>query len=127
MGACSVIGPGFFVAALLFGLVHVLNPSDIFGGEWLFDWSWGLASLHAGVFFALLRVTTGTVWAGVVMHFVHNACFECLAEGSLTTALAWTLAWTVLGVMWGISGGRDRVDPNCVGAPEPAARPRPAV
>jgi uncharacterized protein len=35
------IGPGLLVASLLFGSIHVLNPTRPFEGHWEFSWLWG--------------------------------------------------------------------------------------
>jgi hypothetical protein len=62
-------GPGLFLAAALFGLVHVLNPTDYFAGVYRFAWPHGLATA-ATLYYGFLRERTGCVWVPALVHFV---------------------------------------------------------
>ena len=61
------LGPGLFGAAFLFGLVHVLNSADYFGGTYRFMWWHGLAA-GSTLFYGFLRERTGSVLAPVLVH-----------------------------------------------------------
>ncbi len=65
-------GVGLFVAALLFGVIHVLNPVDYFAGHWDFAWSWGVVEFTVGLFFGCLRERTGSVFPGAIVHGVDD-------------------------------------------------------
>ena len=59
-------GPGLIGAALLFGLVHVLNPFDYFTGEGSLAWWHGLATVAAP--YGFLREKTGSVVCPAITH-----------------------------------------------------------
>lgn len=62
-------GPGLFIASLLFGLIHVFNPTKPYEGRWEFSWVWGAgAFLVGGVLYGYLREWTGSIWCGTVVH-----------------------------------------------------------
>lgn len=69
---CAV-GPGLIVSSLLFGLIHVLNTVDYFGGRWDFGWWYGLGTTTIGLLYGYLRARTGSVWAGAVTHGMVDA------------------------------------------------------
>jgi membrane protease YdiL (CAAX protease family) len=69
---CAV-GPGLIVSSLLFGLIHVLNTFDYFGGRWDFGWWYGLGATIEGLLYGYLRARTGSVWAGAVTHGMVDA------------------------------------------------------
>jgi membrane protease YdiL (CAAX protease family) len=71
-------GPGLVFAALLFGLVHLLNPFDYFGTSRELAWWHGLATVAMPYGFLFAR--TGSVVAPAVLHglvdvlmLVHSA------------------------------------------------------
>ena len=60
-------GPGLFGAALLFGVIHVLNPADYFRGHIELNWTHGLTTATA-LYFGFLRERTGSVVAPAIVH-----------------------------------------------------------
>ncbi len=60
-------GFGLFGAAFFFGLVHVLNSADYFGGTYRLMWWHGLAAGSA-LFYGFLRERYGSVLAPAVVH-----------------------------------------------------------
>jgi membrane protease YdiL (CAAX protease family) len=62
------IGPGLLIASLLFGSIHVLNPTRPFEGHWEFSWSWGAIGVLGGLLYGFLRELTGSIWAGTIVH-----------------------------------------------------------
>lgn len=64
-------GPGLFLAAAFFGLVHVLNPYDYFGQTGFLDWHHGLATATA-LSFGVLREYSGNLWAPILVHGFGN-------------------------------------------------------
>jgi uncharacterized protein len=64
----ATIGPGLLVASLLFGLIHVFNPTRPFAGEWEFSWLWGANAMLGGLLYGYLREMTGSIWAGTIVH-----------------------------------------------------------
>lgn len=57
-------GAGLVGASLLFGLSHVLSPSNT--GQW----AWGLWTVAAGLVFGLLREKSGSFLASAIVHGV---------------------------------------------------------
>lgn len=69
-------GPGLIIAALLFGLSHVLNWFQPFGGQVAFAWWWGIWTCVSGLLYGLLREKTGSVVAPGLAHGVLDAVGE---------------------------------------------------
>ena len=61
-------GVGLIVSSVLFGLIHVLNTVDYFGGRYDFAWLWWLPNIASGLFFGFLREKMGSIVAGGVFH-----------------------------------------------------------
>lgn len=72
-------GPGLLVAALLFGLSHVLNNFNPFISDYRLWWGWGLWTCAGGVFFGLIREKTGSLVAPGIAHGLLDAVAESLA------------------------------------------------
>jgi membrane protease YdiL (CAAX protease family) len=66
-------GPGLFVSALFFGLIHALNTVDYFHGRFTFGWSMGLQSIAVGIFYGAVRARTGSILPGAIMHGLEDA------------------------------------------------------
>jgi len=62
------LGPGLFVSALLFGVIHIFNPTKPFEAHWEFSWPWGVQACLAGLLNGYLRELTGSIWATTVAH-----------------------------------------------------------
>lgn len=63
------LGPGLFISSLLFGLIHVFNPTKPYEGHWEVSWLWGAgASFIGGPLYGYLRELTGSIWTGTVIH-----------------------------------------------------------
>lgn len=60
-------GPGLFIAAAFFGLVHVLNGVNYFAGIYHFLWWQGLATALT-LFYGFLRERYGSVTAPAIVH-----------------------------------------------------------
>ncbi|NBC64508.1 MAG: CPBP family intramembrane metalloprotease [Bacteroidetes bacterium] len=56
------VGPGLFIAALLFGLAHVLTPGQPF------QWPWAIWTFFAGLCFGLIREKGGGFLASAFVH-----------------------------------------------------------
>ncbi len=64
-------GPGLFLAAALFGAVHVLNSVDYFSGVYHFQWRHGLSTMTT-LYFGFLREKTNSVLAPALVHGFGN-------------------------------------------------------
>ncbi|NQU47614.1 MAG: CPBP family intramembrane metalloprotease [Planctomycetes bacterium] len=64
-------GPGLFLAAALFGTVHVLNTADYFSGVYHFQWRHGLTTMTT-LYFGFLREKTNSVLAPALVHGFGN-------------------------------------------------------
>ena len=62
------LGPGLLLSALLFGLIHVFNPTRPYEGRWEVAWLWGVNAFLGGLLYGYLRELTGSIWAGAVVH-----------------------------------------------------------
>lgn len=69
-------GPGLIVAALIFGVSHVLNPYNPFRGQYGLAWWWGLWTIFGGLFFGLVREKTGSLLAPGLAHGLLDAVGE---------------------------------------------------
>ncbi len=58
-----------FVTALVFGLMHLLSFTDT---GLVLQWSAAADTFAMGLVAGLLRVFTGSIWAGVVLHAIKN-------------------------------------------------------
>ncbi len=67
------MGPGLFVSAFLFGVVHLFNPMLLFHGRWEVSWSWGASAFLSGLVYGYCREKSGSVWAGAVLHGIAGA------------------------------------------------------
>jgi membrane protease YdiL (CAAX protease family) len=67
-------GPGLWIAAALFGMVHLLNPTLYLSGDWDVSWTLGAATFGSGLVFGFLREMTSSIWAGVLVHATSGAC-----------------------------------------------------
>jgi membrane protease YdiL (CAAX protease family) len=65
-------GLGLLVSAALFGLIHVFNTVDYFGGRWDFAWLWWFPNFAAGLFFGSLRERTKSIMAGGIVHGISD-------------------------------------------------------
>jgi membrane protease YdiL (CAAX protease family) len=65
-------GPGLLLASLLFGAIHVFNPTRYFQGHWEFSPWWGVGAFFTGLFYSYLRELTKTIWAGAIVHGVSG-------------------------------------------------------
>jgi membrane protease YdiL (CAAX protease family) len=61
-------GPGMLISSLLFGAIHVFNPTRPWEGHWEFSWLWGMNAFLVGLLYASLREMTGSVWPGMLVH-----------------------------------------------------------
>ncbi len=61
-------GIGLIIASLLFGLSHVLNPFSPFEGNFELNWSWGIWTFFAGLFFGFLKEKTNNIIAPGIAH-----------------------------------------------------------
>jgi hypothetical protein len=61
-------GPGLLITAVLFGVLHMLNPFNPLMGEFELDLLWGIGSFFAGLLFGFLREKTGTVLSASLGH-----------------------------------------------------------
>jgi membrane protease YdiL (CAAX protease family) len=61
-------GAGLIITSLLFGFLHALNSVDYFSGRFSFGWGYCVATFFVGLFFGLIRESTGSVWAGITTH-----------------------------------------------------------
>jgi uncharacterized protein len=62
------LGPGLIISSLLFGLIHVFNPTNPYRGHWELVWSWGAVAANGGLLYGYLRELTGSIWASTVAH-----------------------------------------------------------
>jgi membrane protease YdiL (CAAX protease family) len=62
------LGPGVVITALLFGAIHIFNPTKPFEAHWELSWAWGAAAFVSGLLFGYLRELTGSIWAATVVH-----------------------------------------------------------
>lgn len=72
-------GPGLLVAALLFGLAHVINNFNPLIGDYRLWWGWGLWTFAGGIFFGLIREKSGSLVAPGIAHGLLDAVAESLA------------------------------------------------
>jgi uncharacterized protein len=72
-------GPGLLVAALLFGLAHVINNFNPFIGDYRLWCGWGLWTFAGGIFFGLIRERSGSLIAPGIAHGLLDAVAESLA------------------------------------------------
>lgn len=68
-------GSGMTIAALLFGMAHVLSPAQPF------QWGWGLWTAVIGLVFGYLREKSGSVLAPTVAHGVLIAVAAIVSAG----------------------------------------------
>jgi membrane protease YdiL (CAAX protease family) len=61
-------GAALLITSILFGAIHVINPTRPYQSHWEFDPAWGLRTCGSGLMFGWLRERTGTIWAGAVVH-----------------------------------------------------------
>lgn len=61
-------GSGLFVGSLLFGLIHVFNPTKPYEGHWEVSWLWGASAFLGGLLYGYLRELTGSIWTATVLH-----------------------------------------------------------
>jgi uncharacterized protein len=64
-------GAGLLGAALLFAVIHVLNPADYFAAVYRFDWRHGLTTATT-LYFGFLRERTGGIAAPALVHGCTN-------------------------------------------------------
>lgn len=67
-------GLGLILASALFGLMHVLNPTDYFSGHWSFRPWHGLVT-SVGLY-GFLREKTGSVVAPAALHALFDLCLR---------------------------------------------------
>lgn len=58
------------ITALVFGLLHLPGNTTASGIE--LQWAVAIDTFALGVVLGVLRVTTGSIWAGVLLHMVKN-------------------------------------------------------
>jgi membrane protease YdiL (CAAX protease family) len=61
-------GPGLLLAAMLFGFIHIFNPSRPLEGHWELSWLWGLSACLGGLLYGYLREMTGSIWTPTIVH-----------------------------------------------------------
>jgi membrane protease YdiL (CAAX protease family) len=71
-------GPGLFIAALLFGLMHAFNGLKPGLGIGSMYWGWALWSFFGGLFGGIIREKTGTLLAPGIAHGLPDAVGEPL-------------------------------------------------
>ena len=61
---------GVLVVALVFGSMHLIGVTD----DGTISWQWGAAAdtFSLGLVAGILRLLTGSIWAGVVLHALKN-------------------------------------------------------
>ncbi len=105
---------GIYPAALttsgLWGAVHLLNPGAI--SQLLINASF-IASI--GLILAALRLRTGSIWAGVALHWVNNVTGVLAVLGS---ASSWWIKTPAITSGWGVSvlaalGGLWLIESHC--------------
>ncbi len=64
-------GPGLFLAAALFGAIHVLNTVDYFSDVYHFQWHHGLTTMTT-LYFGFLREKTNSILAPALVHGFGN-------------------------------------------------------
>ena len=62
------LGPGWLAGALLFGAIHVCNPTLWFQGRYELSWSWGLSAALSGLCFGWLRERSRGIWLPAFVH-----------------------------------------------------------
>lgn len=65
-------GWGVIIAALIFGLMHVLNTFNPLLGKFDLSWTWGFWTFFAGLVFGYVRERTSGVIAPAILHGVLN-------------------------------------------------------
>lgn len=71
-------GPGLFIAALLFGLMHAFNGFNPAIGIGSMYWGWALWTFFGGLFGGIIREKTGTLLAPGIAHGLPDAIGEPL-------------------------------------------------
>jgi len=61
-------GWGVIGTSVLFGLMHVLNLTSLYRGQWDPQFAWGLWTFFGGLMFGFLRERTGSVLAPAILH-----------------------------------------------------------
>src|SRR5262249_12223962 len=74
------------ISALLFGLLHVVT-----GGAFGAFRFW--PSVFMGVLLGLLRMTSGSVWPGLLLHALHNALLQSAPLMGFTKASQFPEPW----------------------------------
>jgi CAAX protease family protein len=62
------LGHGLFISSLLFGLIHVFNPTKPYEGHWEVSWLWGVGACFGGLLYGYLRELTGSIWTATIIH-----------------------------------------------------------
>lgn len=65
-------GWGVLIAAVLFGIWHILNPFNPFIGQFDLMWQWGLWTFFLGLILGFVREKTGSVLGPAILHGVIN-------------------------------------------------------
>ncbi|GAB4367002.1 MAG: hypothetical protein Kow0042_07290 [Calditrichia bacterium] len=66
-------GWGVIIAAVLFGIMHVLNPGSLVKGDWQLAGWWGFWTFFAGLVLSFVREKTGSIVASVILHGLPQA------------------------------------------------------
>lgn len=63
------VGPGLLISSLLFGAIHLFNPTRPYSGHWELSWIWGAGTCFiGGPLYGYLRELSGSVWTATVIH-----------------------------------------------------------
>ena len=87
-------GLGLFVAAALFGMVHLLNPFNPLRGTYGLDWVMFGTSTVLGLVLGLVRERTGGLIAVSLLHLGIGLSPKLFVVGP-TSGLAMIVAWIV--------------------------------
>ncbi|MCX7790480.1 MAG: CPBP family intramembrane metalloprotease [Chloroflexaceae bacterium] len=66
-------GWGGAIAAVLFGVMHVLNLGGLVSGAWALQWWWGMWTLVAGLVLGFIREKSGSIIAPAIAHGLPQA------------------------------------------------------
>ena len=91
-------GPGVIIVAILFGIVHLLNPFKPLSGQFRLDWTACVITCFIGVHLGLVREATGTLIAPALVHFagVWMVYFRGSSAFFVADGVGWALAWSLL-------------------------------